>query len=137
MAWGILELPEDPTHLSVYASEAYYTGPDSRLRRFTYRADGFVSLHADSSGELLTRQLPLVKNGLAGMFTRMSFRGRIDVDEVVEVLDVHMLEEFGSPEAVWEFRVERFPAVVTMDSHGGSLHEFVLAKSQENLDKIL
>lgn len=58
-------------------------------------------------------------------------------ERVVEVLDVHMAEEFGSPEAIWEFRVERFPAVVTMDSHGGSLHEKVLAESQEALDKIL
>lgn len=58
-------------------------------------------------------------------------------ERVVEVLDVHMLEEFGSPEAIWEFRVERFPAVVTMDSHGGSLHEKVLADSQKALDKIL
>ena len=58
-------------------------------------------------------------------------------ERVVEVLDVHMLEEFGSPEAIWEFRVERFPAVVTMDSHGGSLHEKVLADSQKALDRIL
>ena len=58
-------------------------------------------------------------------------------ERVVEVLAVHMLEEFGSPEAIWEFRVERFPAVVTMDSHGGSLHEKVLADSQKALDKIL
>jgi hypothetical protein len=30
------------------------------------------------------RQLPLVKDALAEMFTRMDFRGRIDVDEVVD-----------------------------------------------------
>ena len=58
-------------------------------------------------------------------------------ERVVEVLDVHMLEEFGSPEAIWEFRVERFPAVVTMDSHGGSLHEKVLAESQGRLKDLL
>ena len=58
-------------------------------------------------------------------------------EKVVEVTGVHMAEKFGSPEAIWEFRVERFPAVVTMDSHGGSLHAHVLADSTERLKSIL
>ena len=56
MAWGVVELPGRPRHLSVYASEAYYTGPDSRLRRFEYRKDGFVSLYSPKEGgSLVTR----------------------------------------------------------------------------------
>ncbi|MFZ5515854.1 MAG: FumA C-terminus/TtdB family hydratase beta subunit [Candidatus Zhuqueibacterota bacterium] len=47
------------------------------------------------------------------------------------------LEQFGSPEAVWEFQVEGFPAVVTMDSHGNSLHKDIdqvsLARLKEKL----
>ena len=58
MAWGLLELPDHPGEYSVFATEAYYTGPDSRLRRFTYRKDGFVSLHAGKTkGEVFTRPL--------------------------------------------------------------------------------
>ena len=34
---------------------------------------------------------------------------------------MYMLEEFGSPEAIWELEANEFPAVVTMDSHGESL----------------
>jgi fumarate hydratase class I len=56
---------------------------------------------------------------------------------VVEVPAVHMLEKFGSPEAIWEFRVVRFPVVVTMDSHGKSLHAEVLAESAANLEKLI
>ncbi len=56
---------------------------------------------------------------------------------VVAVEGVHMAAEFGSPEAVWEFRVEKFPVVVTMDSHGNSLHDQVLAASSERLKNIL
>ncbi len=56
---------------------------------------------------------------------------------VVEVPDVHMAKEFGAPEAIWEFRVVKFPVVVTMDSHGNSLHEQVLADSTERLNKLL
>ena len=58
MTWGLLRLPGDDKHYSVYATEAYYAGPDSRLRRFTYRIDGFVSLHAGGNGgELVTKPL--------------------------------------------------------------------------------
>ena len=62
MAWGLLSLPGDDRELSVYAKEAYYEGPGSRIRRFTFRTDGFVSYHAGpDSGELLTK--PLTFNG--------------------------------------------------------------------------
>lgn len=52
---------------------------------------------------------------------------------VTEVKDVAMLEEFGSPEAIWTFDVVKFPVVITMDSHGGSLHQDILQKSSEAL----
>jgi fumarate hydratase class I len=48
---------------------------------------------------------------------------------VKRVRTVHKLEEFGAPEAMWEIEVERFPAVVTMDAHGKSLHAEVLERS--------
>jgi fumarate hydratase class I len=47
------------------------------------------------------------------------------------------LKHFGSPEAVWEMRVEDFPAVVTMDSHGRSLHQEVASESKSQLSKVL
>jgi fumarate hydratase class I len=56
---------------------------------------------------------------------------------VTEVKDVHMLEEFGSPEAVWEFAVVKFPVVITMDSHGGSLHREIQDASEKALSAIL
>jgi len=55
---------------------------------------------------------------------------------VTEVLGVH-LEEFGSPEAIWALRVQDFPTVVTMDSHGNSLHAAVLEQSRDRLKAIL
>lgn len=57
-------------------------------------------------------------------------------ERVVAVEGVHLMEEFGSPEAIWEFRVERFPVVVTMDAHGNSLHAEVLKASQEALARL-
>jgi len=56
MTWGLVQLPGNDRELSVYATEAYYTGPDSRVRRFTYRVDGFVSVQAGKAGgQLLTK----------------------------------------------------------------------------------
>jgi len=50
---------------------------------------------------------------------------------------VFMLEEFGVPEALWVIDVERFPVMVTMDSHGGSLHAEVEERSQAKLRELL
>lgn len=51
---------------------------------------------------------------------------------------VHFLEELGPVEAVWEFdATELGPLVVTMDSHGNSLHDTVGAVTAENLAGIL
>ena len=53
------------------------------------------------------------------------------------VRNVYLQDQFGSPEAIWELEVEGFPAVVTMDSHGRSLHREVFAASQAELAKRL
>ena len=54
-------------------------------------------------------------------------------DCVKNVRNVYFKEEFGSPEAIWELEVADFPAVVTIDAHGNSLHEEIFAKSQAAL----
>jgi fumarate hydratase class I len=46
---------------------------------------------------------------------------------------VYFKDEFGSPEAIWELDVVDFPAVVTIDAHGNSLHEKVFAESRAAL----
>ena len=54
---------------------------------------------------------------------------------VDEVLGVHLLE-FGIPEAMWHLRVKDFPAIVTMDAHGNSLHADVEKASATMLAKL-
>jgi len=56
---------------------------------------------------------------------------------VKRVITVHKLEEFGVPEAMWVIEVERFPAVVTMDAHGRSIHDEVLAASRKEYERLL
>ncbi len=66
IAWHIVETDsvedDSPRELSLYATESYFTGRMSRLRRYTLRIDGFASIHAPlRGGELLTK--PLVFEG--------------------------------------------------------------------------
>lgn len=56
---------------------------------------------------------------------------------VVKVHDVLKLEEFGIPEAMWVIEVKDFPTVVTMDSHGQSLHQVIKGKSNIVADKLI
>lgn len=56
-------------------------------------------------------------------------------ERIEKVPNVYMMEKFGAPEAIWEFKVVRFPAIVTIDTHGRSLHKEVLAASQAELAK--
>jgi fumarate hydratase class I len=58
-------------------------------------------------------------------------------NSVKEVLTVYKKDEFGVPEAFWVIRVEGFPAVVTMDAHGNSLHEQIFAASKERLAELI
>lgn len=55
---------------------------------------------------------------------------------VQRVLGVYKLE-FGVPEAMWVIEVRDFPAVVTMDSHGGSQHAVVEQSSKKVLEELL
>jgi fumarate hydratase subunit beta len=55
---------------------------------------------------------------------------------VERVLGVYKLD-FGVPEAMWVIEVRDFPAVVTMDAHGGSLHAEIEQKSRAILEQLL
>lgn len=55
--------------------------------------------------------------------------------DCIKSVDGVDLMEFGIPEAMWHLTVEEFTAVVTMDSHGNSLHADVDKSSLEKLAK--
>lgn len=54
---------------------------------------------------------------------------------ITDVLGVELLE-LGTPEAMWRIRVRDFPAIVTMDAHGNSLHADVEKASALLLAKL-
>jgi fumarate hydratase class I len=57
-------------------------------------------------------------------------------DAVEEVLAVYKKDAFGVPEAFWIIRVVDFPVVVTMDTHGQSIHDEVEALSRAALRRL-
>ncbi len=58
-------------------------------------------------------------------------------NRVKSVVGVWKLEEFGMTEAMWILEVQDFPAIVTMDAHGRSLHEEIEKKSYEELRRLI
>ena len=54
----------------------------------------------------------------------------------IEGVDGVSLMEFGTPEAMWHLRVKDFPAIVTMDAHGNSLHKDLEQASGAELAKL-
>jgi fumarate hydratase, class I len=54
----------------------------------------------------------------------------------IERVDGVSLLDFGTPEAMWHLTVNEFPAIVTMDAHGNSLHKDIEQESGEHLAAI-
>lgn len=108
-------------------------GPTTSIREEPYQADVIDAYKVrgviGKGGMGKKTSDGLVKTGAVYLHATGG-AGSLLAERVKRVVDVHMLEEFGSPEAFWVIEVEDFPVVVTMDSHGGSLHELVLAESQ-------
>lgn len=74
VSWHALETKSDlegaPNELSLYATEGYWTGKHSCLRRYTLRLDGFVSVHAPmSGGEIITKTVVFQGDNLSLNFS--------------------------------------------------------------------
>jgi fumarate hydratase, class I len=54
----------------------------------------------------------------------------------IQRVDGVSLMEFGTPEAMWHLDVRDFPAIVTMDAHGSSLHKDVEEASGKILETL-
>lgn len=57
--------------------------------------------------------------------------------EKITSVDNVYWKDLGSPEAIWQLTVNEFPVVITMDSHGNSLHAEVEASSQKKLKNLI
>jgi fumarate hydratase subunit beta len=109
-------------------------GPTTSAREEPYQADviGEYNLRGViGKGGMGPKTAEGLKKYGAVYFHAVGGAGTLIANAVKEVKTVYKLEEFGTPEAFWVIEVEDFPLVVTMDSHGNSIHKEVLEKSEK------
>ncbi len=115
-------------------------GPTTSAREEPYQADVICEYNVRGvigKGGMGPKTAEGLKKCGAVYFHAVGGAGTLIANAVKKVLDVHKLEEFGTPEAFWVIEVEDFPLVVTMDSHGGSLHKEILEKSSKIADDLI
>ncbi|MBN2013223.1 fumarate hydratase [candidate division KSB1 bacterium] len=118
---------------------AVAAGPTTSIREEPYQGDiiGKFGIKAViGKGGMGAKTLSACQEHGAVYLHAIGGAAQIYAQCIKKIPSVH-LEEFGSPEAVWEFEVEGFPAVVTMDSHGNSLHKDVQAISDAKIVTML
>ena len=114
-------------------------GPTTSIREEVYEAEviKFFNLKGViGKGGMAGKTLQACHDQPAVYFHAIGGAATLIAQSVKEVVDVYKLE-FGVPEAMWVIRVEDFPVVVTMDSHGQSIHDKVLAESEERFKQLV
>ena len=115
-------------------------GPTTSIREEPYEADviaHFGMRGVIGKGGMGPNTLIACRKHGAGYFHAVGGAASLIAKAVKEVVAVHKKEEFGVPEAFWVIRVERFPVVVTMDTHGQSIHAEVEAASSDALARLV
>jgi tartrate/fumarate subfamily iron-sulfur-dependent hydro-lyase beta chain len=114
-------------------------GPTTSIREEPYQADVMKLLGLKAvigKGGMGARTLQACRE-LPGVYLHaIGGAASLIAKSVEEVLGVYKLE-FGVPEAMWVIRVRDFPAVVTMDAHGNSLHDTIREQSRGELERLL
>ena len=115
-------------------------GPTTSIREEPYEAEiiaHFGLRGVIGKGGMGERTLRACQEHGAVYFHAVGGAASLIADAVKEVVAVHKKDEFGVPEAFWVIRVEGFPVVVTMDSHGRSIHREVEEASAQALEQLL
>ena len=114
-------------------------GPTTSIREEPYTADVIAHFGVRGiigKGGMSDKTLAACREHGAVYLHAIGGAATLIAESVKEVEDVHKLD-FGVPEAFWQIRVEKFPCVVTMDSHGRSLHDQVRDASEKKLAELL
>ncbi len=113
-------------------------GPTTSIREEPYQADVIRRYGVRAvvgKGGMGAKTLAALGEAGAVYLNAIGGAAQFYARTVTRVDGVSLLE-FGTPEAMWHLTVEGFPAVVTMDSHGRSLHRDVEEASAKELAAI-
>jgi fumarate hydratase class I len=113
-------------------------GPTTSIREEPYQADIIKRYGVRAiigKGGMGRRTLEGMKESGAVYLNAIGGAAQYYARCIERVLDVKLLE-FGIPEAMWHLEVRDFPAIVTMDARGNSLHADVENASSLLLAKL-
>jgi fumarate hydratase, class I len=113
-------------------------GPTTSIREEPYQAHVLKNYGVRAvigKGGMGPKTLAALKDTGAVYLNGIGGAAQYYARSVEKVLGVHLME-FGIPEAMWHLRVRNFVAIVTMDSHGNSLHAEVEQESAGELAKM-
>jgi fumarate hydratase subunit beta len=114
-------------------------GPTTSIREEPYQADVMKHFNLKGvigKGGMGAKTLKGCQEVPAVYFHAIGGAATLIAQSVTRVLGVHKVD-FGVPEAIWVIQVKDLPVVVTMDSHGQSLHSVVEAQSSRRLQELL
>ena len=114
-------------------------GPTTSIREEPYQGDVMRLFNLKGvigKGGMGAKTLQACQEVPAVYFHAIGGAASLIAESVQHVLGVHKLD-FGVPEAIWVIEVKNFPAVVTMDAAGNSLHAEVRQQSKAVLDRLL
>ncbi|GAA3401614.1 fumarate hydratase [Paenibacillus hodogayensis] len=110
-------------------------GPTTSIREEPYQGDilkKFGLRAVIGKGGMGPKTLAALKDHGAVYLNAIGGAAQYYAECIKKVDSVHFME-FGVPEAMWHLEVDGFAAIVTMDSHGNSLHADVDKSSLEKL----
>ncbi len=114
-------------------------GPTTSIREEPYQGDVMQHFNLKGvigKGGMAARTLKACQEVPAVYFHAIGGAASLIAESVQKVSAVYKLD-FGVPEAIWVIEVKDFPAVVTMDAHGTSLHDSVRLQSRQVLERLL
>ncbi len=114
-------------------------GPTTSIREEPYqhhviRACGVRAVIG--KGGMGAKTLAAMKDAGAVYLHAIGGAAQVYARAIRKVLGVNLLE-FGIPEAMWHLQVKDFLTIVTMDSHGNSLHADLEQTTGETLSKLV
>ena len=107
---------------------------DAHMRDMVVRCGirGFIG-----RGELSKSTLEVFRQQGACYFHAIGGAGVALARRIKEVRQVHQSEKLDDRDGLWEILVEDFPAVITIDSYGQSLHEMIRDVSTRRMQALL
>jgi fumarate hydratase class I len=110
-------------------------GPTTSIREEPYQADIIRKYGVRAvigKGGMGAKTLAALKDAGAVYLNAIGGAAQFYARAITRVEGVSLME-FGTPEAMWHLEVVDFPAIVTMDAHGNSLHKDIEQESAKEL----